>query len=486
MCMLPTKQYHEDLLAPLGQVTVSMERHGIPFNVPAAQALLVRVKKELAETDWSLIEWYAEVDAVGPEMPPNWGSWQQLQYFLYTPCGLDLPPALYWKKGATGWSFAEEDGEWVEDYEGEGEFKTDDKALEWLAAHHPEHAAGLNLIRELRWKKRVVSYLETWIASALWRDDPELTTRGWWWLHPSFGLSNDNDERAGAVTGRFAVKNPALQQVPSRDDEYELRKLFEAPPGYSWVVVDYGQLEVVIMAHLCARLFGTHGLVDRVAPGQPDMHSLTTKYITGEVLRDPEILLLDVTDIKKKVPKKREINKALRYGVAYCKGARSFGNTLFMEDGTALGEERAQKMLDALFAFDPEIPEFQQWVRNFIQRYEVIVSLLGRMCPLPDANSREKGLRNRAWRRACNYPMQAGGQEITAAAMIRVFKDVILAKLGFRLMLQVHDELCGLVRTENAQAAMERLTYIMLNTIMLEAYLGASGGWGPSWGTAKK
>lgn len=484
MCMLPQKQYHEQLLAPLGEVTVAMERHGVPFDVPAARELLKRVQADLALTTWKLTEWYAEVDAVGPEMPPNWNSAPQLQYFLYTPCGLNMPPALYWKKGATGWEEGD-DGEYQEEWEGEGQFKTDDVALQWLAAHHKEHAEGIQLIRDWRWQKRVCTYLETWLAAALWRETPGEGIGGWWWLHPSFGLANDKDERAGAVTGRFAIKNPALQQVPSRDDEYELRKLFRAPPGYSWVVCDYSQLEIVILAHLVAKLFGTDGLLQRLQPGKPDMHSLTVKYIMGEVLGDEFIKLLDVKDIKKKAKLKREIAKALRYGLNYGKGKYGFGNTLFLEDGSALGEERAEQMILALYEFDPEIPQYQDWMRQFIQRYEMVVSLLGRFCPLPGANATSKGDRNRAWRRALNYPMQAGGQEVTAAAMIAAYKDEVLRQLGFRLMLQVHDELCGLVRTEHAQAAMERLVFIMCNTIMLLAQLTASGGIGDSWGVAK-
>jgi hypothetical protein len=489
MCMLPQKQYHEELLAPLGEVTVAMERHGVPFDVPAARELLKRVQADFDATSWKLTEWYAEVDAVGPEMPPNWNSAPQLQYFLYTPCGLNLPPALFWKKGATGWEEGD-DGEYKEEWEGEGQFKTDDVALQWLAAHHPEVAPILQLIRDWRWQKRVITYLNTWIAAALWRPDPECSVGGWWWLHPSFGLANDKDERAGAITGRFAIKNPALQQVPSRDDEYELRKLFKAPPGYSWVVCDYSQLEIVILAHLCAKLFGTHGLADRMAlddKGEPlqDMHSLTCKYILGEVLGDAQIKLLDVKDVKKHAKLKREITKTLRYGLNYGKGKYGFGNTLFLEDGSALGEDRAEKMILALYEFDPEIPQYQDWMRTFIERYEMVVSLLGRFCLLPLARRGSRSERNRAWRRALNYPMQAGGQEVTAAAMIAAFKDAVLKSLGFRLMLQVHDELCGLVRTENAPAARDRLRYIMCNTIILAAQLAASGGIGDSWGQAK-
>lgn len=42
---------------------------------------------------------------------------------------------------------------------------------------------------------------------------------------------------------------------------------------------------------------------------------------------------------------------------------------------------------------------------------------------LPGARARKQGDRNRAWRQALNFPMQAGGQEIMALALILIFAD---------------------------------------------------------------
>lgn len=487
--MLTPQEYHARITGPIGAVTTAMERHGVPFDVPAALELREKVRAEEAETRTTLGDWCGKIgyqpklDAKGRpgENPPNWGSWVQLQRFLYTDAGLGLQPSPYWKKGSTGYDL---DGNEIR--EGEGELKTDDVSLKWLGSAFPEHAEGLELVRNLRWQQRVGSYLDKWLGLTLRHHTRwDLKLVKWDWLHPSFGLASDRDERAGAVTGRFAVKSPALQQVPMHGDDYNLRGLFKAPPGWVWVVVDYSQLEIVVLAHVCYALFGTHGLIDRLQPGAPDMHSATAKFVFGEILGDEKLRGLAVEAIKKEAKDERDLVKAVRYGTNYCKSPRSFGDSLFDKDGKALGMERAQMMQNALFEFDPEIPKYQGWVREFITKHREISSLYGRRVLLPDARSWERGLRNRAWRRACNYPMQSGGQEITALAMLALHGNREFEALGAQLFLQVHDELCALVPEGNAPRAKEIMEYEMTHAVKLHAPLTAAGGIGATWSEAK-
>lgn len=55
----------------------------------------------------------------------------------------------------------------------------------------------------------------------------------------------------GAVTGRTSAQNPNLTQIPSRQDVYGIKSLFQAPPGKVLLCLDYAQLEIRIMAILC-------------------------------------------------------------------------------------------------------------------------------------------------------------------------------------------------------------------------------------------
>jgi DNA polymerase-1 len=52
-----------------------------------------------------------------------------------------------------------------------------------------------------------------------------------------------------------------------------------------------------------------------------------------------------------------------------------------------------------------------------------------------------KSMRNMAFRRAINTPIQGGAADIVIAAMVNIHKDERLRKMGWKLLLQIHDEL---------------------------------------------
>lgn len=51
------------------------------------------------------------------------------------------------------------------------------------------------------------------------------------------------------------------------------------------------------------------------------------------------------------------------------------------------------------------------------------------------------------------------------AAMVKIHKDHELKKLGFKMQLQIHDEVILEGPEENAEAAMNRLIFIMQNPL---------------------
>lgn len=467
---LTPAEYRDHILRPLAPVVVGMERAGVPLDRDVAADIRLR-----AETDAMVTLSQLDDAAYSRGCPPgstNWNYWEWLAEFLHgdQPWSLGIPPSPYWKKGRV-------------DLVG-GEIKTDDRALEYLQAMYPEHRDLLFRIRQYRRQSRVANYTDSWIELAV----PHPS--GIWCIHPTFGLAFDADDRPGARTGRFGVKNPPLQQVPARKDKdpYRVRRCMVAPPGRRLIVADYSQLEVVILAHVCTRLFGSRGLSDKVRRGAPDMHSTTAKYVFGEVLGVEALKSIAVADIKKQAGWYRDMVKAIRYGLLYGKGDYGFGWTLFMEDGvTPLGEKRAHEMRMALLDLDPEIVAYQAYILEFIRRHRAIVSLLGRWFPLPDADPRAKEwAQHRAERQADNYPEQAGAAEVVIVAMIAAALCDVLRRLGFVLIMQVHDELIGHVPEDKADEACRVLKLHMEETIVLEADLQAEPHHGPNWEEAKK
>lgn len=68
---------------------------------------------------------------------------------------------------------------------------------------------------------------------------------------------------------------------------------------------------------------------------------------------------------------------------------------------------------------------------------------------------------NAAERQCVNSRVQGGAASMTKRAMAMIANDPELNRLGFRLLIQVHDEVIGEAPEENAKEAADRLTQVM-------------------------
>jgi DNA polymerase-1 len=101
------------------------------------------------------------------------------------------------------------------------------------------------------------------------------------------------------------------------------------------------------------------------------------------------------------------------------------------------------------------------------------------------AKAPRAGDRNRTWRQSLNYPMQGGGQEIMALALIRIAACPELRALGFTLSLVVHDEIVGWAPEAVADRCLKLVEHHMVNAISLLCPLKAEGKHGATWKEAK-
>lgn len=467
-------QYHQNLLAPIGEVVIGMERTGIPVDRGILHDIDQRMADKAEGHRRELADWCpADI---------NWASWQQLAEWLHGPeewprgddgepiygplWGPRLEPSPYCKKGEVP----------------DDKISTDDRALEWLAGHNPAHRAPISALRQLRQAERMGRYARDWLEKALPHAD------GTWRLHPSFGLATDHDTRPGAVTGRFGVKNPPLNQVPRNPakDPAGMRAAFVPPPGQRLIVIDYAQLEVVIIAHLIETLFGADDPLVRRVKANKDVHGPLAHYMFGELMGDEAVRALDPEGMKKARPDLRDLGKIAIYRANYGGNtARGYAYSTFMPDGNPLGEERGQLLVDGLAGFYPGVISYQGFIREWIERHAQIVTLFGRWQPMPHAKSPQKAWRNRAWRQSLNYPMQGGGQEIMALALIAIAADRELQELGMSLSLVVHDEIVAWAPEATCEQVRKKMEWHMTNTVQLLCPLRAEGHTGPSWKAAK-
>jgi DNA polymerase I-like protein with 3'-5' exonuclease and polymerase domains len=373
-----------------------------------------------------------------------------------------LKPSPYWSKGKVK--------------RDKGEIKLDAVAIGWLMKENPKYKATLGTILDLRRARGCYKYLRKlhgFVCSTTGR------------IHPCFGASGAGDDRSGAVTGRLACKLPELQQIPrnKKKDKYGIRGAFTAPPGCALVACDFTALEVVILAHITQRLFQDDNLARAVAPGAPDIHGVNALLVYRDFLGLPGLTGV-IPDQMKEHPvgaPLRDQIKAVWYGLQYGKGAYGFGNTLLDEQGAVIGEKAAGGLVEGILRARPGIRQYQEWVREYILEHKGIPSLLGRWCSLEDLIPGEEWQENRAWRKALNFPMQAGGADICGIAMARVADDLVLARMGYRLILQVHDEIILEGPEDLAGEAMARLTYLMTHGMPLDVPLQAPGHSGQNW-----
>lgn len=67
----------------------------------------------------------------------------------------------------------------------------------------------------------------------------------------------------------------------------------------------------------------------------------------------------------------------------------------------------------------------------------------------------------RAQRQCVNARVQGSAADMTKLAMCKIAHDEKLKELGFRMLIQVHDEIIGECPEENAQEAAERFAFVM-------------------------
>ncbi|WIA09343.1 hypothetical protein OEZ85_008750 [Tetradesmus obliquus] len=267
-------------------------------------------------------------------------------------------------------------------------------------------------------------------------------------------------------TGRLSARRPNLQNQPAHEkDRYKVRKAFCAAPGNTLVVADYGQLELRLLAHMAdcksmLRAFELGGdFHSRTALGMYDY--IQEAIDKGECLlewdeahegRPPPVPLL-----KDKFGGERRKAKILNFSIAYGKTAHG----LAKDWGTSL--EEAEATVARWYADRPEVREWQAATRAYAARHGWVNTMIGRRRRLPEINSSDRRYKGRSERAAINTPIQGSAADVASAAMLSIVRDEALKEMGWKLLLQVHDEVMLEGPRESAEAAKARVVACMAN-----------------------
>ncbi|HEX6668542.1 MAG TPA: DNA polymerase I [Gemmatimonadales bacterium] len=398
---------------PLVEVLVDMEWEGIAID----RALFARLDGELS-ADLRRLE--GEISRVaGVDL--NFNSPRQLAMVLFEKQQL---PVL--KKTKTGPS-------------------TDADVLEQLAAMGHELPRLILEYRELQ--KLKSTYVDTLPASV----DPR-TGR----IHTTFN-------QAGAATGRLSSSEPNLQNIPVRTLRgEEIRKGFVPRDGWTFLVADYSQIELRLMAHLS----GDPAFIEAFRQGG-DIHRQTAALIFN--------LPADAVTSEMRA-RAKTINFATIYGQGPFALSRQLN--ISMEDARSFIARYFERFAGVRAFLDQQIKlaREQGYVETIFKRRRYI----------PEIRDRNFNLRAYGERNAQNSPLQGSAADLIKVAMTRIHHAIRDAGLRSRMVLQVHDELVFEVPPDELERMMDLVRSRMERVVELQVPLVVDLGVGPNWLEAKR
>jgi len=120
-----------------------------------------------------------------------------------------------------------------------------------------------------------------------------------------------------------------------------------------------------------------------------------------------------------------------------------------------------------------------------------VCTLLGRQRQLPEARdpSAAKASKAHALRAAINTPIQGGAADVAMLAMLELDRSEKLRSMGWRLLMQVHDEVILEGPKESSEIALQVVRHAMQNPFggknLLRCALDVSSSFAGSWYEAK-
>ncbi|MDJ0954996.1 MAG: DNA polymerase I [Acidimicrobiia bacterium] len=260
-----------------------------------------------------------------------------------------------------------------------------------------------------------------------------------------------------AATGRLSQEQPNLQNIPVRSEEGRaIRKAFISAPGTVFLVADYSQIELRILAHLS----GDPGLVEAFQQNL-DIHAATAANVNG--------IAIDEVTLEQ-----RRRAKMINFGLLY--GMEAYGLAQRLE----IGRQEAQEHIDVYFERFPEVRDFMRGIVVAARETGYTTTLLGRRRYLPELSSGNFRTRQAGERMALNAPIQGSAADIIKKAMVVLEEELRRSGYAAEMLLQIHDELVLEVPEAELEPVTELTKSIMEGIVELRVPLLVESATGPT------
>lgn len=295
----------------------------------------------------------------------------------------------------------------------------DDEAMtllsEWCEKNRSELVPLFKMIEEYRrWNKLKSTYIDGYLKFS------NTSTNH---IHPDL-------MPLATETGRFASRNPNLQNMPRKDnDPIGIRNFIRADEGKMLLSLDFSQIELRVGAFYCQdeKMLDTYR-------NNGDIHASTTSVIFNVLFEEA------IDKNAEHYKERRTIAKNCNFGVFYGLFPKGLQRTLKFKAGLDKTFDECSKIISNLKSGYRGLESWQREVKNQAAELGHTETYLGRRRYLPDINSTDWGKKSFAQRCALNTPIQGTAADILKLAVSRVLKG-LPERMWIRPILQIHDEL---------------------------------------------
>jgi len=240
-----------------------------------------------------------------------------------------------------------------------------------------------------------------------------------------------------------------------------IRRGFVPAQGNRFVVADYSQIELRIMAHLS----GDPGFIEAFQQG-------------GDIHRQTAALIFNVP-VGMVSGEQRARAKTINFATIYGQGPFALSKQL------GITQDEAKQFIAQYFERFSGVRTFLDRQVELAREQGYVETLLGRRRYIPEVREKNFNLRSYGERNAQNSPLQGSAADLIKLAMIRIHTRLAERRLSSRMLLQVHDELVFEVPLAEVEV-MEALVKLEMESVMpLRVPLVADVGAGDNWLDAK-
>lgn len=288
-----------------------------------------------------------------------------------------------------------------------------------------DHPAAQELLRYREYQKVLSAYGSTFLGA----------------VHPFTGRIHADFKQIGTETGRFACREPNLQQMPP-----EFRECVRLD---DWTIVgaDYSQIELRILAELS---------------GDP---AFLAAFNTGHDLHMSTASMMFNIPISSVTKSQRFIAKTINFGISYGMGAGKLMDILNAEASKEGNRKHKYPEVKALMErYQKTYKVVYEWLNDagasaLARGYSATMLNRRRFYERPDINSLSEDdytMQVAAIRRkGANSPIQGTNADITKIAMVDLYNELEDAGYRAKIIIQVHDEVVLLAHKRQAEAVKE-------------------------------